>query len=327
MRMLRPLGLLTLAILTLLGGALPAAAADPTTSWTAGPGAGGDDTYDGYVDLPAAGSTVAAGSSLLVGGWVVDKTAQGWAGIDQVQVFQGQMGAGGTMLAKGIVGQNRPDVGAALGTPAFAVSGFSASVPAEALHPGPLTLLVYAHTPSKGWWYKQTSVTVTVGQGQAAPSGTPAPSTGGTAEPVTQSVPGGVGATRGSLVVGVTDPKVGQQVHTDRDFTIMGYALDKSAGLNQGVQNSGVDKVEVFMDGPRGKGTPLGGASLGYSDPNAAGFGGQFANAGFRLTFHPTQFSVASHNLYVYARSAVNGAEVVGLVPINITDAPTNPTS
>jgi hypothetical protein len=103
MSSLRPLGLLALAIILALG-ALPAAAADPTTTWTAGPNAGGDDTYDGYIDLPANGSTVAAGSSLLVGGWVVDKTAQGWAGIDDVQVLQGAMGSGGTMLAKGIVG-------------------------------------------------------------------------------------------------------------------------------------------------------------------------------------------------------------------------------
>jgi hypothetical protein len=324
---LRTFGALALA--AVLGALVLAApvAADATTAWTAGPGASGDDTYDGYIDLPAAGSTVPSGGSSLVGGWIVNKQAQGWAGIDGMQVYNGQMGSGGTMLASGIVGQSRPDVGAALGNPYWANSGFSATIPASALNPGQVTINVYAHTPSNGWWYKQRTFNVSSGSAPSAPtpSGGGAP-TGETAQPITESVPGGLGATFGSLVVGVEAPKSGEQVHTDRDYTIMGYALDKNASLGQGVQNSGVSQVQVFMDGPK-TGTDLGKAMLAYSSDQAATFGSQFANSGFRLTFHPTQFSTASHNLWVYATSAVTGNRVVTLIPINITDSPTNPTS
>ena len=67
--------------------------------------------------------------SFLVAGWFVDKTAQGWAGADDMQVWLGLMGSGGTQLAAAPCGQNRPDVGAALGNPFYAASGFYASVP------------------------------------------------------------------------------------------------------------------------------------------------------------------------------------------------------
>jgi hypothetical protein len=323
--MIKPWKLAPLALAAVLGALVLVApvAADPTTSWTAGPGAQGDDTYDGYIDLPGAGATVASGTSVLVGGWVVDKQAQGWAGIDQIQVFRGTMDGGGTKLADGIPGQRRPDVGAALGNSYFANSGFSATIPGGALQAGQATINVYARTPSRGWWYKQQTFNVGGGGAPAAP--TPGSGGGGVSTtappPKSESVPGGTGATRDSLVVGVTAPKSGEQVHTDKDYTILGYALDKRAAPNQGVQGSGIDRVQVWMDIPP-QGTPLGNAQQAFSDSNAVSFGGQFANSGFRFTFKPTNFSVGSHNLYVLARSAVNGEQVAMIVSINITDTP-----
>lgn len=304
--------------------AIPASA-DAAATWTAGPDAAGDNTYDGYVDLPTAGGTVAAGSSLLVGGWVVDKAAQGWAGIDDVQVFLGSMGSGGTMLAKGIVAQNRSDVGAALGNGYWAASGFSAVVPAQALKAGATSLKVYVHTPGKGWWYKPVSLTV--GPGQAAATASAAASSGSSAPgPRSDPLPGGKGARSGPLVNVVESPKWGDAVHTDRLCTIMGYALDQTADLHQGSQGSGIDRVQIYINGERGTGAYLGDASVPFSDANAATFGSQFANSGYRLTFNPTKYPTGSANLYVYARSAVTGKEVVALISIGITDAPT-PTS
>ncbi|HET6315068.1 MAG TPA: hypothetical protein VFG86_01325, partial [Chloroflexota bacterium] len=81
-----------------------------TSGWQPGPEAILDSTYDGFVDAPAAGATVPGSGSFIVNGWFVDRTAEGWAGADDVQVFLGAMGGGGTMLAKGQVAQNRPDV-------------------------------------------------------------------------------------------------------------------------------------------------------------------------------------------------------------------------
>jgi len=112
--------------------------------------------------------------------------------------------------------------------------------------------------------------------------------------PRSTAVPGGIGATRGSLVVGVESPQAGRQLHTDRDFLIVGYALDKSATVTQGVQGSGIDRVQVFMDIPPDA-TPMGNADLGFSDANAAKFGNQFANSGFRLRFRPGDFPAGSH--------------------------------
>src|SRR5437764_503620 len=88
-------------------------------------------------------------------GLSAQRTAAGWGGADDVQVFAGAMGAGGRMLAKGIVGQNRSDVGTAFNYPFWSASGWSATVPAGGLGAGNQTLNVYIHTPGKGWWFKQ----------------------------------------------------------------------------------------------------------------------------------------------------------------------------
>src|SRR5438067_5742393 len=134
--------------LAALVGALSAptpVAADAFSTWTPGPGAAGDSTYAGFVDVPPANGTVPTGN-FQVAGWFVDATAQGWAGADDVQVFQGTMDGGGKMLAKAFFAQSRPDVAAALGNPFWAASGFNATIPAGALSTGGQTLSVYAHT-------------------------------------------------------------------------------------------------------------------------------------------------------------------------------------
>ncbi|HEY1295596.1 MAG TPA: hypothetical protein VGJ60_21155 [Chloroflexota bacterium] len=45
-------------------------------------------------------------------------------------------------------------------------------------------------------------------------------------------------------------------------------------------------------------------AELGFSDANAATLGNQFANSGFRLSFHPGDFPAGSHNLRVVHSAA-----------------------
>jgi hypothetical protein len=237
-----------------------------------------------------------------VTGWFIDKTAQGWAGADAMQVFVGTMDGGGTKLADGIVAQNRPDVAAATGTPDWAASGFSATVPSGALGSGTQVLSVYLHTGGKGWWYKQVSVNVS-SSAPAASAPAPAPAAAS-------------GAQSGSAlpIVGVENPKDGEQVPTRSAYQIIGYALDQNAPPNSGVAGSGINRVQVYMDGePDNGGTYLGDADLGYSDPVAAGYGSQFQSAGWRLTFKPTEFHSGGHQLFVYARSAVSGKENLAL--------------
>src|SRR5262249_11627566 len=135
------------------------ASADAITDWTPGPGGASDNTFTGFIDVPTRGATVGSGD-FSVAGWFVDRTAQGWAGADDVQLWVGTMDGGGRMLANAVFAESRPDVAAALGNPYWAASGFGATVPSGALSPGDQLLSIYAHTPGKGWWYKQVPVNV-----------------------------------------------------------------------------------------------------------------------------------------------------------------------
>jgi hypothetical protein len=273
--------------------------ADPLTSWTPGPGAVSDATYDGYIDVPAMNATVPSGL-FTVSGWFVDTTAQGWSGADQIQIWQGTMDGGGKLLVNANVGQNRPDVAAATNNPFWAASGFGGLLPADSLAPGPQTLSVYAHTPDKGWWYKQVNVNVSADI---------------TPPPVTSSpLP----------IVAVEKPKDGEVVLTSSNYQVVGYALDPHATPSQGVAGSGIDQVQVYLGAERDKGgTFLGNADLGYNDSVAASlYGPQFVSSGWRLTFTPTHFKVNTYLLYAYARSAVTGKEDVATRFFAIRDNP-----
>src|SRR5262249_36111590 len=141
------------------------------------------------------------------------------------------------------------------------------------------------------WWYKQTQVTVSTASAPAAA----APTVSGAALPI----------------VAIEKPKDSEQVLTKSDYEMVGYALDKNAGPSQGVAGSGVDRVQVYLGAERDNGgTFLGEATLGFSDSIPAGlYGGQFASAGWRLTFKPTQFHANTYLMFAYARSAVSGKE------------------
>jgi hypothetical protein len=298
---LRRRSIVWLGVALLIGAMMaPVPAAADAGTWTAGPGAAGDNTYTGFIDLPPANATVPTGG-FVVAGWFVDKTAEGWAGADDIQVFQGMMDGGGKMLARATIAQNRPDVAAALGNPFWAASGFSALVPPGSMAPGGQTLSVYAHTPAKGWWYEQTQVNVSSSAGAsspaAAPAAAPAPVVAGAALPI----------------VAIEKPKDGEIVPTKNDYEIIGYALDQNAAPNQGVTGSGINRVQVYIGNDRdNNGIFLGEAELGFADSTpVAQYGPQFATSGWRLTFKPTQFHANTYLLFAYARSAVSGKEDV----------------
>src|SRR5215470_15284256 len=117
-RLLVPLALLASLLLP-----AASASADPLTSWTPGPDAILDNTYDGFIDTPSMNATVPTGN-FTVSGWFVDKQAEGWAGADAVQVWQGTMDGGGKQLATAQIAQRRPDVAAVEGNPYWTNSGF-----------------------------------------------------------------------------------------------------------------------------------------------------------------------------------------------------------
>ncbi len=263
---------------------VPAAA--QTADWQGGPGALLDNTYDGFIDVPAAGSTVPGSGSFAVAGWFVDRTAEGWAGADDVQVFIGPMGSGGTMLAKAQIGQSRPDVAAVTGNPFWAASGFTASVNAAQVPAGQQTLNVYVHTPGKGWWFKQVGVT---GGGSGTGAVAPVP-----AAPAPGAAP----------QVEINEPQPSANVSTkSSDFNIEGTATDPGFGP------SGIDDIQVFINGERG--SPYS-TLLGTTTPDASG--------NWFLSFKPTRYPSMHSNLFVYAHSKNTGKETLVSREFNIVD-------
>jgi hypothetical protein len=265
-------------------------------TWQPGPQAtldglsGGSSSYAGFVDQPAPGASVPAGQPLVVSGWVVDQTAQGWPGIDEVHIYDGLAGAGGAFLGRADIARARVDVAQALGNGYWLNSGFSASLPAGALGPGAHTLSVYAHTPSKGWWYTQVSIVV-------APGAPPAPAPA-------------------AIVNAIIAPTASERVSRTLDhYTIRGYALDPSA-----TTGTGIDRVQVYMDEPRGQGgTLVGEATFGGSTPGAAAqYGPHFAEAGYHVDIRPVDFTAGSHHVYAYARSSVSGQEALAIASFSL---------
>ncbi|MBV9547843.1 MAG: hypothetical protein JOY61_26000, partial [Chloroflexi bacterium] len=75
-------------------------------------------------------------------------------------------------LATLSVGLARPDIGDAIGGN-FTNSGFSGAVPSSALSTlpaGNVELRLYIHTPSKGWWYRATTVSAVQAPALAYPN-------------------------------------------------------------------------------------------------------------------------------------------------------------
>lgn len=272
----RGAGVLLVLVMTLVLST-PRVAAQSAADWQPGPSASGEYFCNGVIDSPVPGSTVAPGVPIQLSGWIVDMNATGWAGVDDLHVYDGYAGPG-RFLAQGTVGLNRTDVAMALGNPYYASSGFLATIPAGVLGIGQHTLTVYAHTPDKGWWYRQ--LTLNVAPQTVASSNRPA--------------------------AAISKPAYGENIYTgDTDYTFMGYALDQTASITQGSQGSGIDRVQVFINDEY-----VGDADLGFSDPEAATFGRQFDNAGFRFAFKPTKFHEGNVQLEVRAHSVVTGNEI-----------------
>jgi hypothetical protein len=149
-----------LVVLSVLHPAPALAAPALGDGWLPGPGAVGENTYSGVIDAPPVGALVTTSGAVQMAGWFVDRTADGWAGADDVEIYLGTMGNGGALLTHAFFARERADVARTFGRPDWAPSGWTALVPTTALVPGHNEVAVYAHSPAKGWWYKQLTVTV-----------------------------------------------------------------------------------------------------------------------------------------------------------------------
>lgn len=225
---------------------------------------------------------------LNISGWFVDTTAQGWAGADDVQVFVGTMDSG-KLLAHATVGLNRLDVSATLGNPYWSAAGWQAAIDAGALPGGQSTIVVYAHTPSKGWWSLQVGIAV----GLTVPSsGEPL-----AAAPALQGAP---------PLLSVTTPNENQIISTRlRSFPITGTATEATR------DGRGIDWVEVWLNGEANSDN---GVILGVADLSTDG--------SWSLPFDPGVHASINSNLYVYAHSAVNGKKTLLVRHFFLADRP-----
>jgi hypothetical protein len=282
-------------VITTLGRTEQAAAADAASPWLPGPNAVGDDTYTGAIDSPVPGAVVQLNSKIIVSGWVVDQTAVGWTGIDDVQVYLGLMEQGAPMLARAATGQRRDDVAAVLGNSDFTNAGFGISFADNGLVVGSNLLSVYAHTPNKGWWYKQVEVR----------------------RPTPPDLPY---ADDPLLVIREAIPSLDSLTESTHALTLRGYVIDRNMppSLQLGVGGSGVSGIQVYLDGPRQSGTGLGSATLGIKNREATGFGERFLMSGWEIVIHPNDFGLERHELYIYAVSAYWPLESLVIIPITI---------
>jgi hypothetical protein len=269
--------------------------ADAASPWLPGPNALGDDTYTGVIDSPASGLIVPLNSTIVVEGWVVDRTAVGWSGIDDVQVYLGLQDQGAPLLADARVGLRRDDVAAALGNSDFTNAGFSISFADNGLVVGSNFLTVYAHAPDKGWWYRQVEVR----------------------KPTPPDLPY---ADDPLLVVRAAIPSLDALTQTTNTLTLRGWAIDRNmpTSVQLGVGGSGVSRIQLYLDGPRQGGIFLGNASLGIKNREATGFGQRFLMSGWEILVHPNEFGVDRHELYIYALSAYWPNESLQIIPFSV---------
>jgi len=159
---------------------------------------------------------------------------------------------------------------------------------------GSNVLSVYAHTPDRGWWYKQVEIRI-------------------------QPLPAIPYADDPLLVVREVLPSLDVDQQTS-NLTLRGYVIDRNLPLNTvlGVGGTGVSQVQVYLDGPRQDGIFLGNAQMGLTNREATGFGARFLQSGWELTVHPGEFSVDKHEFFIYAASAYWPNETLLVVPFNV---------
>ena len=213
-----------------------AQSAPAMTVFTAGTDASGANTYIGRIETPRAGQSIASGASVLVSGWAADATAEGWAGFDQMQVYSGNRDSGGTKVANGMVGLNRPDVADFLGAN-FLKSGFSAVIPASALQSGSRTLFVYLHTASKGWWFKTVAVNQQAAVNLEFPS-----------DPIVSWLRPHGGDIITNQQFGAVDNYLLEGFALDRNPQMNPNGLPKTNVPNGGPGNAGIASITVYID-------------------------------------------------------------------------------
>ena len=234
------------------------------------------------IDSPASDAVV--GSSFVLSGWAIDRTAPTGSGIDAIHVYLAPSGGVQQFLGVATYGGTRGDIGSLFGAQ-FSPSGYTLSV--SGLSAGAYTLTVYGHSSVTGTFNVSASRSFTVSGPVSRPAMTlDSPSNNGT---------------------------------SGKTVTIAGWAIDQTA-----TSGTGVDTVHVWaFPSGGGPATFLGVANYGLSRPDIGGaFGIQFANSGFRLAVVVPEGNYTI-NAYMHSTvaNAFNAAVGAVNVTVNTTDS------
>ena len=84
--------------------------------------------------------------------------------------------------------------------------------------------------------------------------------------------------------------------------TLSGFAVDLNSQAG-----TGVDGVDIYLDGASGTGTLIGHATYGVNRPDvAARFGARFGPSGWELAWDTTGLALGTHTLHLYAHLTTN---------------------
>ncbi len=239
----------------------------------------------GVLETPTANAKV--GGNVVISGYALDKASTTGTGVQAVHVYLDGDQAGGSFLGAADYGQGRNDIGSQLGDARFGKSGFSLTWDASKVTPGDHTINVFTLSAVTGRWDK-LSAAVTV-----VPRPFPDDPVIRIMEPYDNAGLGGAAS------------------------VVKGWAVDRNAPTG-----TGVDKVEVWFDGPRDVtgSIKLGEASYGnpFGSPGDELGDPRFAPSGFLLAWSPLQFRAGTHTLYVYVHSVHTDVWVLRKIPITI---------
>ena len=86
--------------------------------------------------------------------------------------------------------------------------------------------------------------------------------------------------------------------------TLRGFAIDLGSSAG-----TGIDVVHIYLDGPYGTGTIIGGATYGLDRPDiAAQYGARFGPSGWELACDTAGLASGVHRLYLYAHRTTDNA-------------------
>jgi hypothetical protein len=222
------------------------------------------------IDTPAASASVMP--SFQIRGWALDNRATDGTGIDAVHLYLSGDGIPVTFLGVANYGVTRSDIAAAYGA-RFAKAGYDFTV--GGLRPGSYLLSAFAHS----------TVTDTFTLAQARPFTVDA-----------------------TTLMTIDYPSAGSAIDGS-SLSVMGWALDRSAS-----NNTGVDTLHVYAFRDPGSGQApifLGVASTGVSRPDVAAiFGRQFDASGYWLTVDRATMGLTPgvYDIVVWTHSSVCNA-------------------